>query len=189
MSLLDDLLRGLADQPATGRPMGNQPQTPQQQPGGSGMATVMKALLPMVLAMLANRGDSGQQADFNQRRGSAGGGLDDLIGSIFGGSSSGGGLGDLLSQFQRAGFGQEADSWVGRGRNMALPPQAVEQVFGRGGLAEIARRTGLSETDVSSGLSQLLPEVVDHVTPEGEVPSQDVLARSLEGLSRRYRLG
>ena len=61
-----------------------------------------------------------------------------------------------------------------------------EQIFGRGGLSEIARRAGLSETDTSRGLSQLLPEVVDRVTPEGQVPEADTLLASVQALGRRY---
>jgi uncharacterized protein YidB (DUF937 family) len=70
-----------------------------------------------------------------------------------------------------------------------MPSDAIEQVFGRGGLAEIARRAGVSETDASRGLSQLLPEVVDRVTPEGQVPQADALVASVEALRRRLGAG
>ena len=184
MGLLDDLLSGLSDDRPAGRSQ------PQPQAGGSGMSMVMKALLPIVLAMLANRGSSRPQANANADAGGAGGvGLDDLLGSLLGGSggggAGGGGLGGLLSQLQRAGFGAQADSWVGRGQNQPLPADALEQVFGRGGMEEIARRAGVSEADASRGLSQLLPEVVDHVTPEGRVPDFGKLTASVDALARR----
>lgn len=186
MGLLDDLLTGLGGQERGGQSMGQ----PQASPAGSNTSQVMMALLPVVLAMLSNRGGSPSQGAPGQGADSpGGGGLGDLLGTILGGSSgtsSMGGLGAILSQLQRAGFGQQADSWVSRGQNQPLPPDALEQVFGRSGLAEIARRAGVSEADATRGLSQLLPEVVDHVTPEGQMPSSlDALSESVDALSRR----
>ena len=98
---------------------------------------------------------------------------------------TGGGLGGLLEQFQRAGFGDQVSSWVSTEPNRSIPPEAVEQVFGRGGVAEIARRAGVSEQDASRGLSQLMPEVVDRVTPSGELPDAASLLASVESLANR----
>jgi uncharacterized protein YidB (DUF937 family) len=61
----------------------------------------------------------------------------------------------------------------------------MEQVFGRGGIAEIARRAGLSEQDTSRGLSQLMPEVVDRLTPDGQVPDDTSLTASVDALVKR----
>ena len=110
-----------------------------------------------------------------------------MLGGAPGGGSGGGlgGLGALLEQFQRAGFGEQARSWVGAGENQPLPPGALEQIFGQGGLAEIARRAGLSQADASRGLAQLMPEVVNHVTPNGEVPADDDLLASVDALAKR----
>lgn len=171
MGLLDDLLGSLAGQAAP------QPQARAPQPGTAGMTNVMMALLPVVLAMLAQRRAGATQAGTGVQPGLGG-----LLGSLLGGS---GGLADLIAGFERAGFGGQAQSWVGRGANQALPADAIEQVFGRGGLAEIARRAGVSEADASRGLSQLLPEVVDRVTPDGQVPQADALVASVEALRRR----
>jgi uncharacterized protein YidB (DUF937 family) len=185
MGLLDDLLASVTAPPADGGPTGRQPQAPA---GGLDMSRVMMALLPIVLAMLAGRRAGGPQAGAGPAGGGGLGGLGDLLGSLLGGAGGGGtgGLGDLLGQLQRAGFGEQANSWVGRGQNQPLPANAIEQIFGPGGLAEIARRAGLSETDASRGLSQLLPEVVDTVTPEGQVPDADALLASVQALGRRY---
>ena len=179
MGLLDDLLAGLGG--AAAGPARRQSAPPAQ--AGGGMGQIMMALLPVVLSMLANRG--GGQPGAGARGGTAGG-LDDLLGQILGGGGAGGGLGGLLGQLQRAGFGAQAQSWVGRGENLPLPPDALEQVFGQGGLGEIARRAGISEADASRGLSQLLPEVVDRVTPEGEVPDLASLGASVDDLCRRF---
>jgi uncharacterized protein YidB (DUF937 family) len=185
MGLLDDLLGGLSGTPVAGGSTDRPAQQPQARPDGSTTGNIMMALLPIVLRILASRGGRGAPS------GRGAGGLDDLLGSLLGDSGTGGagGLGQILSQLQRAGFGEQAQSWVGRGRNMPVPPDAMEQVFGRGGMAEIARRAGISEADANRGLSQLLPEVVDYVTPEGEVPNVDALVASVDALSRRYGLG
>jgi uncharacterized protein YidB (DUF937 family) len=117
-----------------------------------------------------------------------------LIGAVLGGGGSSGGggglggLGSILGRLQQTGYGDQANSWVGRGQNQPLPPDAMAQVFGNGGLAEIARRAGVSEADASRGLSQLLPEVVDHVTPDGRVPDLDSLAASVDALTQRSRM-
>jgi len=188
MGLLDDLLAGMTEQPTGGRPIPGPARSdaPPSLPLGGGRS-VLVALLPVVLAMLASRrraqpGEAGS--------GTGLGGLGDLLGGLLGGAQgAGGGLGDLLGQLQRTGFGTQAQSWVGRGENLPLPPGALEQVFGAGGLAEIARRVGISEDDASRGLSQLLPEVVDRVTPEGQVPQADALTASVDALARRLGLG
>jgi uncharacterized protein YidB (DUF937 family) len=194
MGLLDDLLAGLAGaQAGTGQSMGRRPQA--QAPGQSGgMRDLMVALLPVVLALLANRSGGGDpRAGLGQRGGSpSGGGLGDLINIVLGGGGSpagaggAGGLAEILARFQRAGFGQQSQSWVSRGQNIPIPPEALEQVFGQAGVAEIARRVGASESDTRSALSQLLPEVVDRVTPQGDVPDFDALTASVDDLTQRY---
>jgi uncharacterized protein YidB (DUF937 family) len=186
MGLLDELLGGLAqgglDQ-ATGREpprgRGGMGQSPMGA-GGGGMGSVLMALLPVVLAMLANR--------------QGGGGLGGSIGSPggMGGGSGGtgglGGLGDLgslLEQFQRMGYAEQANSWVGGGANLPISPDIIAQVFGRDGLSQIAAQAGLTESEASVGLSQILPDVVDRLTPHGQMPDLDSLVASVDDLQRR----
>jgi uncharacterized protein YidB (DUF937 family) len=186
MGLLDELLGQLAGGVSSGDAVAPGRRSPGAEVSGSegSMGKVMMALLPVVLAMLA-RGQRERSAGLDQGPG-AGGGLGDILGQVLGGSTGGsGGLGALLEQFQRAGFGDQARSWVNTGRNLPIPAEAIEQVFGRGGVTEIARRAGVSETDAARGLSQLMPEVVDRVTPGGEVPDASVLLASVESLAKR----
>jgi uncharacterized protein YidB (DUF937 family) len=199
MGLLDDLLGGvLGDDPE--QRSGQRGARPPAAAGG-GMGGIMTALLPVLLSMLASRG---------RGAGATGGGLGDILGQVLGGGAprGGGGLGDvlggmlgrgavpgggagalggLLEQMQRAGFGDQARSWVGTGQNMPISPDALGQVFGQGGIEEIARQAGLTPREASEGLSELLPEVVDRVTPDGEVPDLDRLTMSVDSL--RQRLG
>jgi len=175
MGLLDDLLGGVLGGAA--RPQGGG--LPQSAGFGGGAGGVMMALLPVVLSMLANRSGGAQ---------SSGGGLTDILGQVLGGgapSQSGGGLGGLLGRMQQSGFGDQARSWVGPGQNLPISPDALSQIFGQGGIEEIARRSGLTPQQASSGLSELLPEVVDHVTPGGQEPDFDQLSRSVDALRQR----
>ena len=187
MGLLDDLLGQLAG----GSAATNRPQ-PQQRTdagmGGAGMSRILMALLPVVLMMLRNRAGNASSARVDQSGMGGGGGLGDILGQVLGGAGSSGGLGGfgaILEGLQRAGFGDQARSWVSSGENQPIPPGALEQVFGQGGLAEIARRAGLSVDDTSRGLAQLMPEVVNHVTPAGDVPNGDDLLASVDALARR----
>lgn len=181
MGLLDDLLGQLAGGPAT---------APRQAPraeaasAGGGMGRILMALMPVVLAMLANR-RRGNDPSAGFGRAQGGGGLGDILGQVLGGAAAGGGLGALIEQMGRAGFGDQARSWVGRGENQGLPSGALEQIFGAGGLAEIARQAGLTQEETSQGLAQLMPEVVDRMTPNGEVPREDDLLASVDDLARR----
>lgn len=195
MGILDDLLAGVASGQGGGMPT----QRPQRNAGGSNAALL--ALLPIVLSMLANRGASASGARdagpagglgdiLGQMMGggaqSSGGGLGDILGQVLGGAGGqGGGLGGLLRQFESAGLGDQARSWVSPGQNQPLAPDALGRVFGADGLASIARQAGLTERDTSAGLAQLLPEIIDRATPQGQIPDGDQLASTLQDLMRR----
>jgi uncharacterized protein YidB (DUF937 family) len=140
----------------------------------------MAALLPILLSMLSQGG------------GRSPGGLGGLLGQVLGGGGglgsqggSAGGLGGLLEQLERTGHGAHAQSWVGTGQNLPISPDAIGQVFGQDGLAEIARRAGLSTGEAGAGLAQLLPALVDHVTPQGKVPAGNEIDDVLAGLMKR----
>jgi uncharacterized protein YidB (DUF937 family) len=214
MGILDDLLASVAGgQGMAGPSMGGVREGSRQPtsagPTGGGSSQILMALLPVVLSMLASRGGGAPAAQtggggFGDILGqvlgggapSGGGGIGDVLGQVLGGSGGMGGastglgsLGTLLEGLQRAGYGEQASSWVGTGQNSAIPPDAIEKVFGRGGLEAIARQAGVTEADAAQGLSQLLPEVVDRVTPNGSVPDLDALVASVDEMSRRYRSG
>ena len=64
----------------------------------------------------------------------------------------------------------------------------MTQIFGHDGLEQISRQAGISQDEASRGLSQLLPEVVDRMTPDGEVPDANALANSVDDFARRFGL-
>lgn len=92
----------------------------------------------------------------------AGGGLGGILS---------GGLGDLVKQFQTAGKGDAADSWVGTGANKTIPPADLAEVLTPEQTEFLMQKTGLSREDLLAGLSQELPEVVDKLTPQGRLPA------------------
>ena len=97
-----------------------------------------------------------------------------------------GGVGALLQRFQQKGYSQQAASWVSTGPNETLEPQAVTDVVGMDELSRLSQQLGVSHEEVSSGMAQILPEVVNHLTPQGHVPedSDDVLSRGMSMLEQ-----
>jgi len=88
-----------------------------------------------------------------------------------------GGLGGLLKQFQQKGLGEVADSWIKTGPNKAVAPGQISDALGPDVIDTLSQRTGLSKDQVVQMLSQVLPNVVDQLTPQGRLPSQQELAR------------
>jgi uncharacterized protein YidB (DUF937 family) len=80
-----------------------------------------------------------------------------------------GGLGGLLGKLQQAGLGDVASSWVGSGQNQPISADQVSGAFGSDVLGNLANQLGLGQDEVASQLSQHLPQVVDHLTPQGQV--------------------
>lgn len=81
-----------------------------------------------------------------------------------------GGLHGLVSRFQEAGLGNVISSWIGPGQNVPITPEQVQQVLGDGPLQQISEETGLTEHDAANQLSDMLPDLVDKLTPAGHVP-------------------
>jgi uncharacterized protein YidB (DUF937 family) len=120
-----------------------------------------------------------------QGTGSAGGGLGDLLKGGLGGLLTGGaagsalsgGLNDLLKQFQQSGQGEVARSWIGTGPNKAISPNDLASALGADRINTLAAISGMSRDDLLNGLSQQLPDVVDQLTPDGRLPTEQEAAR------------
>jgi len=89
-----------------------------------------------------------------------------------------GGLSGLVQQFHTAGFASVVQSWVGTGPNQPITAQQIQQALGNEKVKAIAARLGVDTNVVSQKLATILPEVVNHLTPNGQVPvaSADVKA-------------
>jgi uncharacterized protein YidB (DUF937 family) len=116
--------------------------------------------------------------------GGMGGGLGDVLkgglGGLLAGGAAGsvisGGLGDLLKQFQQNGQGDTANSWVGPGPNKQISPGDLATALGADQIDTLASQSGLSRDELLTGLSRHLPEAIDHLTPQGRLPTESELS-------------
>ncbi len=114
----------------------------------------------------------------NQQGGSSP--LGGIISSVLGGGQGGaqqtgaGGLGGLMSQFEQAGLGDVARSWMGSGPNQSVSPDQLQSVFGQQQTQAMADQAGMDHGDFLQQLSQHLPRAVDGMTPGGQDGSVDV---------------
>jgi uncharacterized protein YidB (DUF937 family) len=144
-------------------------------PKGSGLA---KPLMIAFAALLASGALTRQSSGSAPSAGSAPVGPGGPSASVApaGDVESGGGgllsgLGGLLSRFQQNGQGDVINSWVGSGQNQPISPSQLGTALGPDIIKALAQRTGLSEEEIASHLSQLLPGVVDKLTPNGRLPT------------------
>jgi uncharacterized protein YidB (DUF937 family) len=123
--------------------------------------------------------------------GGQGGLLKALLPALLGsGALSGlGGLGGILSKLQGGGLGKKADSWVAVGPNEDVDPDALEAALGKDHVAKLASEAGVSHDEAKTGLSALLPKLVDQVTPDGKVPGAGQMGGLLGGLDLGKLLG
>ena len=131
--------------------------------------------------------------------------LDSILGSVLGGgqtqnsgqaalinaliqmmrnnSGGSGGLAGLVQSLTRGGLGHLANSWVSTGHNLPVSAEQLQNALGgRGGgniLEQLAQATGMSQEDTAAELSNVLPEVVDKLTPGGNIPQADTLENML----------
>ncbi|GLR83833.1 YidB family protein [Bradyrhizobium iriomotense] len=192
MGLLD-VLNGMQNGPRG-------PSTPSSQESSGGMSPMTMAILGLLAWKAFKHLTAGQPDAAPQQRsplppptqanaggavlpGGPGGsgGLSDVLkgglGGLLAGGAAGsvlsGGLGDLLNQLQQGGHGETADSWVGKGQNKPIAPGDLANALGADQIQSLSAQSGLSRDELLSGLSQYLPQVVDHLTPDGRLPTEN----------------
>ena len=124
--------------------------------------------------------------------------LDSVVGALAGGQSGGnnalletvlqlinnpqtGGLAGLVRSFQQGGLGEIVNSWVSTGANLPISPEQIQRVLGNSSLQGLAAQLGVSPEQASGSLADLLPQVVDQLTPNGQVPQGgDLMAQGLD---------
>ena len=104
------------------------------------------------------------------------GGLGGLLAGGAAGSVISGGLGDLLKQLQQNGHGETANSWVSPGPNKSISPGDLANALGADQINSLMSQSGLSRDELLAGLSQHLPDVVNHLTPDGRLPTENELS-------------
>jgi uncharacterized protein YidB (DUF937 family) len=114
-----------------------------------------------------------------------GGSLSDLfpggLGSVLGGAAAGsvlsGGLANIIKELQDSGHGRVAQSWVGTGPNEEIAPKELANALGSDTLNTLSKQTGMSTNDLLAGLSQHLPDLIDQLTPNGRLPTEQEAGR------------
>ena len=127
--------------------------------------------------------------------------LGSVVGKVMGGGQQGsalmdmamgllnnpqsGGLSGLLEKFKASGLGDQAASWVGTGENAPVSGDQIHNALGGDFINQIASKLGVDASQASGGLAQLLPTLIDKLTPNGAVPADgDQLAQGLAGLRK-----
>ncbi len=95
-------------------------------------------------------------------------------------SNESGGISGLATQFAAKGLGHIVSSWIGTGPNLPISPEQLQSVFGSEQVRTIAAKAGISPEAAQTGLAQVLPQLVDKMTPNGEVPQGDLMSKGME---------
>ena len=97
-------------------------------------------------------------------------------------NGSGGGLGDIVGALQSGGLGDVVSSWLGSGDNVAVEPGQLQSALGDDKIAAFAEKAGVSGSEASTLLAGLLPQIVDKLSPDGQLPDAGGLESMLGGL-------
>ena len=152
MGLLDGVLGNLA-----GSLLGGNSGNAQQQGGNP--------LMQIAMQMLMHQGGGASSAQ----------GIDPNAASM-------GGLGGILEAFQKGGLGHIADSWVGTGDNLPVSGDQLTQMLGSDKISAIANQLGMGHGDVAGQLAQMLPQLINHITPNGQVPQDHSMIADALGM-------
>ena len=130
--------------------------------------------------------------------------LDQVVGAMAGGQSGGnnalletvmkmvsdpqnGGLQGLIQSFQQGGLGDIVNSWVSKGQNLPISAEQLQSVLGGSSLGNIASQLGMNQEEASGSLASMLPQLIDSLTPNGEVPQgNDLMAQGMEMLKGKF---
>lgn len=121
-----------------------------------------------------------------QVAGGAGAGLSAAIsGASAASATQGVGLAGLVARFAEQGLASQVQSWVSTGKNQPVSGQQIEQVFGAQVLQGLASRSGIGASAISAVVAQILPEIVDRLTPAGQIPNDTNLEQAFGEVKQR----
>src|SRR5262245_20769200 len=165
-------------------------------PPGSGQSGGMSKTAMALLAFLAykaykslansqpaqapSRSPSSTPTDAYRQDGE--GGLASILRTIFGGGSVPGpvlgrGVNNTVRDLEARGEADTARSWVARGPNRPITPERLETALGEDAIRDLMQETGMERDELLSSLSEHLPRVIDHLTPQGRLPTDQEAAR------------
>ena len=87
-----------------------------------------------------------------------------------------GGLTEIVNKLSTGGNAAQVNSWIGHGANQPIQPGQLGSALGQQTISDLAARSGLSEQELLRQLSQVLPQLVDKLTPAGRLPTAAELA-------------
>lgn len=82
-----------------------------------------------------------------------------------------GGIAGLVQQLSQGGLAEHVQSWVGTGANLPVSAGQITQALGSGRVAQVAQQLGIDPQQAGGLLAQVLPHVIDHFTPNGQLPA------------------
>ncbi|HQS82713.1 MAG TPA: YidB family protein [Thiobacillus sp.] len=105
----------------------------------------------------------------------------DVVMQMLSNKGQSGGLAALVQAFQQNGLGEQMNSWISTGQNLPVSPDQIRAALGSGQLGQIAGQLGMNESQAAGGLADLLPQVIDKLTPNGQLPQgDDLMVQGLE---------
>ena len=108
--------------------------------------------------------------------------LESVIGLV--NNQQSGGLTGLVETMTKGGLGEQVSSWVGTGQNLPVTAEQIQMALGSPLVQNMATQMGFNENDMANNLASLLPQVIDLLTPNGEVANDGNLQQlALAGLS------
>jgi uncharacterized protein YidB (DUF937 family) len=116
------------------------------------------------------------------------GGSQQLAGAAMGLLGSGGasGLTGLLDKLSAGGLGDQVQSWVGSGPNEKITGPQLAQAMDKENLHKVAQEAGVSDDEAANGLAEMLPDVVNQLTPDGKLPDMGQLDDMIGGLVKQF---
>jgi len=100
-------------------------------------------------------------------------------------TESSGGLHGVVQKFEQSGLGALVQSWISTGKNLPVSPDQVQAVLGSERIAKWAAKLGISPEQANQQIAQVLPQVVDHLTPGGSLPTLDEMKAKVGGMLSR----
>ena len=105
---------------------------------------------------------------------------DDLMSTVVGLLGGQGGLQNLIGQFTSKGLGDIVGSWVSTGKNLPVSSDQLQNVLGKDTIGNLASKLGMDSGALTSQLTNLLPDVVDKLTPNGKVSEGDIMSQATD---------
>jgi uncharacterized protein YidB (DUF937 family) len=96
-----------------------------------------------------------------------------------------GGINGLVKRFNEKGLGDHMSSWIGTGENLPISADQIQHALGSDKIKELASKLKLGEQETSKSLANILPQLIDRLTPDGSVPHQDALRQDIDMLRKK----